>query len=243
MEVWNIIFLSKWVMCRFHVNLPGCIDYRFCQETFDAGRYCDIPSFEFAPKGLEKSCRKVGGWKSQPLWNILHPWNLLVGGFNPFEKYYSNWIISPGRVEHIKCLKPPPSLTWNLKGSPWKRRFLLDTLIFRFHVIFRGSSQNGNLPQFCGVKIQKKIFELPPPSCVFEFFSGSRRHFLEGFLGGDVWKNTRYWGEYLRWKVSFCMYFFGGVQSYLLRRWIWMSVSFGTITLPSFPSFFYPPWY
>ena len=25
MEVWKIIFLSKWVICRFHVNLPGCI--------------------------------------------------------------------------------------------------------------------------------------------------------------------------------------------------------------------------
>ena len=24
MEVWKIIFLSKWVICRFHVNLPGC---------------------------------------------------------------------------------------------------------------------------------------------------------------------------------------------------------------------------
>ena len=22
--VWKIIFLSKWVICRFHVNLPGC---------------------------------------------------------------------------------------------------------------------------------------------------------------------------------------------------------------------------
>ena len=25
MEVWKIIFLSKWVICMFHVNLPGCI--------------------------------------------------------------------------------------------------------------------------------------------------------------------------------------------------------------------------
>ena len=25
MEVWKIIFLSKWVICRFHVNLPGRI--------------------------------------------------------------------------------------------------------------------------------------------------------------------------------------------------------------------------
>ena len=27
MEVWKIIFLSKWVICRFHVNLPGCNPY------------------------------------------------------------------------------------------------------------------------------------------------------------------------------------------------------------------------
>ena len=24
MEVWKVIFLYKWVICRFHVNLPGC---------------------------------------------------------------------------------------------------------------------------------------------------------------------------------------------------------------------------
>ena len=35
---------------------------------------------------------------------------LLVGGFNPFEKCYSNWIISPARGENKKHLKPPPSL-------------------------------------------------------------------------------------------------------------------------------------
>ena len=29
MEVWKIIFLSKWVICRFHVNLPRCKVYRF----------------------------------------------------------------------------------------------------------------------------------------------------------------------------------------------------------------------
>ncbi len=36
--------------------------------------------------------------------------NILVGGFNPFEKYSSNWIISPSRGEHKKCLKSPPSI-------------------------------------------------------------------------------------------------------------------------------------
>ena len=33
----------------------------------------------------------------------------------------------------------PRKLTWNLKMKPWKRRFLLKTIIFRFHVSFRGS--------------------------------------------------------------------------------------------------------
>ena len=27
MEVWKIIFLSKWVICRFHVNLPGSLHH------------------------------------------------------------------------------------------------------------------------------------------------------------------------------------------------------------------------
>ena len=33
----------------------------------------------------------------------------LVGGFNPIEKYESNWIMSPGRGEHKEYLKPAPS--------------------------------------------------------------------------------------------------------------------------------------
>ena len=32
----------------------------------------------------------------------------LVGGFNPFEKYQSNWESSPNRGENKK-MKPPPS--------------------------------------------------------------------------------------------------------------------------------------
>ena len=39
--------------------------------------------------------------------------NHLVGCWtNPFEKYQSNWMISPGRGEKIKYLKPPPSHCW-----------------------------------------------------------------------------------------------------------------------------------
>ena len=44
MEVWKIIFLSKWVICRFHVNLPGCT-----QVESDAlnGNLEYLPSYTF----------------------------------------------------------------------------------------------------------------------------------------------------------------------------------------------------
>ena len=36
----------------------------------------------------------------------------LVGGFNPFEKYYSQWESSPSSSENKKYLKPPPRVYW-----------------------------------------------------------------------------------------------------------------------------------
>ena len=38
------------------------------------------------------------------------PKGILVGGFNPFEKYESNWESSPGGGENKKYLKPPASI-------------------------------------------------------------------------------------------------------------------------------------
>ena len=40
----------------------------------------------------------------------------LVGGFNPSEKYSSNWMVSPGRGEHKKYLEPPPSSAFFIFG-------------------------------------------------------------------------------------------------------------------------------
>ena len=87
------------------------------------------------PKDLDISCAPGIFWRktdhtSQGLFGIfssfqemiLNPsstdWShrvsvvsvLLVGGFNPFEQYLSNWNISPGRGENKEYLKPPPSL-------------------------------------------------------------------------------------------------------------------------------------
>ena len=43
-----------------------------------------------------------------------------------------------GGIWNITTLNHPWSLTWNLKISPWKRRFLLEIIIFRFYVKLRG---------------------------------------------------------------------------------------------------------
>ena len=57
------------------------------------------------------------GKKMNSSWNVaIYLWlsrcvdakQGLVGGFNPSEKYWSNWIISPSRGENKKYLKPPP---------------------------------------------------------------------------------------------------------------------------------------
>ena len=34
MEVWKIMFLSKWVICMFHVNLPRCMTRRVAALNF-----------------------------------------------------------------------------------------------------------------------------------------------------------------------------------------------------------------
>ena len=50
--------------------------------------------------------------------------------------------VDPRICINEKYVPLPWNLTWNLKRSPWKRRFLLETIIFRFHVKFRGSKLN-----------------------------------------------------------------------------------------------------
>ena len=54
---------------------------------------------------------------------------LLVGGFNPVEKYSSNWMISLGRGENNKYLKPPPSLG-NLLGMKYITQLYGDGMFF-----------------------------------------------------------------------------------------------------------------
>jgi len=47
--------------------------------------------------------------------------------------------------QNISMLITPPKLTWNLKMNYWKRRFLLKTILFRFHVNLRGCVEHVHL--------------------------------------------------------------------------------------------------
>ena len=86
----------------------------------------------------------------------------------------------------------PWNLTWNLKRSPWKRKFLLETIIFRFHVQFRGcnccskesqrkASAATALQIFCFVKIHSKIFPQKHHPPKWWFPSGWCEHPMMGW--------------------------------------------------------------
>ena len=56
----------------------------------------------------------------------------------------------------------PPKQTWNLKMDPWKRRFLLETIISRFHVNFWGCSLQLAVAEFfCTRKSATSPDDLP----------------------------------------------------------------------------------
>ena len=59
-----------------------------------------------------------------------------------YEEILDHWIMKSHPYYSIRKISiHPGKLTWNLKMNPWKRRFLLETIIFRLHVSFRGGPQ------------------------------------------------------------------------------------------------------
>ena len=56
---------------------------------------------------LDVGTEVIGSMVSSDQW-LFSP-TYLVGGFNPFEKYSSNWTFPPGRGENTTYLKPPSS--------------------------------------------------------------------------------------------------------------------------------------
>ncbi len=64
------------------------------------------------------------------------------------SKWPENYWRKTSVTSQLRWRIHPPKQTWNLKmGAPWKRRFLLETIISRFHVNFWGCISNVKIVQ------------------------------------------------------------------------------------------------
>ena len=111
MEVWKIIFLYKWVICRFHVNLSGCNSWWSLASLFQGSGpvLAALLGFTFGVGVL-----LVGGWVSTELVFI---WVKM--GWFIFPKFWGK--------KFQKDFKPSPR--WR-RGKKYKsdKVFLMDFL-------------------------------------------------------------------------------------------------------------------
>ena len=77
--------------------------------------FAEAVQFPFGPWKLTnmEAANVSKHWKTSRKPPAIYIYINLVGGFNPFEKYWSNWIIPQSRGENKKYLKPPRYLGSN----------------------------------------------------------------------------------------------------------------------------------
>ena len=129
LQVLLILWMSTIWIPVWYIDLHFV--YLYCQCV---GKYTmtidplGSPSIYFAPE------TKLVGGLSQPIWK-----NMLVK-LDHFPKK-SGWKFKKksNEIKQWRNHLHSWNSTWNVKRSPWKRRFLLETFIFRFHVEFGGS--------------------------------------------------------------------------------------------------------
>ena len=93
----KLLDIDYWIVCRFIIYVDEWF-FIFYQPLmlFLQNQNKKSPPLQFHP-GITQIQQTSATW-------------YLGCSFNPFEKYdRQNWIISPNRAEHKKCLKPPPS--------------------------------------------------------------------------------------------------------------------------------------
>ena len=103
---------------------------QFCLIRFLLSLHCLFALLSFPTKTALCGARGGNGnIKIQKKRNTIRETNL-VGGLNPFEKYYSKWESSPNRGENKRYLKPPSSNSSPMKIGHPKRKFIFHPLIF-----------------------------------------------------------------------------------------------------------------
>ena len=109
-----------------------------------------------------------------------------------------SWRSLEPQIVHWNTVLYPRSLTWNLKINPWKRRFLLETIIFRFHVKLWGCICFFEIVPFSGnyfQSVSRRVNFKHPPffSSLLSPVSPDIRDFhgsmSKGLVGPTPWKN------------------------------------------------------
>ena len=116
--------VNKWLFVNWAIK---CMHYIFIQlfkRTKSTKNMCLLTNIPFFESGFSP----VGPGRASLTRHVrqLDSWTFLRYGFLP--SHHRAHVVTMGK------------LTWNLKMNPWKRRFLLETIIFRFHVSFRGGN-------------------------------------------------------------------------------------------------------
>ena len=105
----NSVWITSPCDIFFWASVSFPCQMRFSYPPFPTG-LVTLPGTPLNSQGdtICKSARSTGASLGE-IHGFQIDWGSLVGGFNLFEKYQSNWIISPNRGENKKYLKPPPS--------------------------------------------------------------------------------------------------------------------------------------
>ena len=140
MEVWKIIFLSKWVICRFHVNLPGCTVSK-TNRKFTPHENKPQPTKRNNDKTIKSSifrCGDVSFWKSswwfQPDWKTCmsnRRWCLTITNE---QCYYVPRILNLNKIVWVNDINRFHTLL-GTNISPTKWLFEDDFPFFRWYML------------------------------------------------------------------------------------------------------------
>ena len=184
--VWKIIFLSKWVIGMFHVNLPRCTRNHH-QKRFKRATKNGI--FPRVPKPSEKRSGMMFIHRLRPHFFVVKKLRRNLTFF--LTRWWFEWKIELGIGNG---LKPPTS--YGCMDGCFRKKVRFSPQIIHFSKVFMGFSlispsilgyhflrkhpvggwtnpfekyarQNASFPQV-GRDENKKIFELPPPSLRLE---------------------------------------------------------------------------
>ena len=136
--VGRLISISLWVSTYFQ---GWSVNFRECSPSWHPLKQISpYVALGVEAEAMDRSSGRSNSGISSDLmkiWEIITRWDPLpnlVGGFNPFEKYQSNWKPSPNRGENKKIFETTTWITWVI--TPITR--LITPVITNYKTIYRG---------------------------------------------------------------------------------------------------------